>query len=449
MRESESIIMQIDIVDSLIHFIKSKYGVRTKAILMYERTEQIPLELLEPYVDLLNKNEMKFIEILSRTDDMVIIRYVDNALLQKKPFYFARNDLFNKYKEENDYFQLSIKNNVWGNMWENEKSIPYVRKLTSGYSYICFEKKYSTIVAYNVSQQFHFTPEIIDVDDIPEVCYMVEEIPSSPMPRYCKDNNARLGIWSYITQNLMIPAVQIDDIKGEIKLQHRSAVSDEIIQYRQGMRVDIKHVARSSWEANISRIFQKLGVPYEYEREAFSFDDFIYVPDFFLPNNIIVEVKGFWDNNSRRKVVTLKKNRPEYTILPIDSDMYESLRLKYSSQISQWEENVSVSCRDYEVSIVGMKFCASKETLQSLTVGDNLLLEREPKNRFDKNAILVKTMSGAPIGHFCADWAAVFAPKMDIGMTYHAKISDIQRSAICATVRRSNFDAEILYDFFT
>lgn len=160
-------------------------------------------------------------------------------------------------------------------------------------------------------------------------------------------------------------------------------------------------------------------------------------------------MKGFWDNNSRRKVVALKKNRPEYTILPIDSDMYESLRLKYSSQISQWEENVSVSCRDYEVSIVGMKFCASKETLQSLTVGDNLLLEREPKNRFDKNAILVKTMSGAPIGHFCADWAAVFAPKMDIGMTYHAKISDIQRSAICATVRRSNFDAEILYDFFT
>jgi hypothetical protein len=34
MRESESIIMQIDIVDSLIHFIKSKYGVRTKAILL-------------------------------------------------------------------------------------------------------------------------------------------------------------------------------------------------------------------------------------------------------------------------------------------------------------------------------------------------------------------------------------------------------------------------------
>ena len=86
MRESESIIMLIDIVDSLIHFIKSKYGVRSKAILMYERTEQIPLELLEPYVDLLNKNEMKFIEILSRTDDMVIIRYVDNALLQKNRF---------------------------------------------------------------------------------------------------------------------------------------------------------------------------------------------------------------------------------------------------------------------------------------------------------------------------------------------------------------------------
>lgn len=90
MRESESIIMQIDIVDSLIHFIKSKYGVRTKAILMYERTEQIPLELLEPYVDLLNKNEMKFIEILSRTDDMVIIRYVDNALLQKKTVLFRQ-----------------------------------------------------------------------------------------------------------------------------------------------------------------------------------------------------------------------------------------------------------------------------------------------------------------------------------------------------------------------
>ena len=102
----------------------------------------------------------------------------------------------------------------------------------------------------------------------------------------------------------------------------------------------------------------------------------------------------------------------------------------------------------YKVSIVGMKFCASKETLQSLSVGDALVLEREPENKFDKNAILAKTTDGKPIGHFSADWSAIFAPKIDIGMTYSATILDIQRSVIHANVKRDNFDIEILYDFF-
>ena len=95
-----------------------------------------------------------------------------------------------------------------------------------------------------------------------------------------------------------------------------------------------------------------------------------------------------------------------------------------------------------------MKFCANKETLHRLSTGDTLFFEREPNNSFDKNAILVKTEAGEPVGHVSGDWTAVYAPKMDVGMTYRVIVTSIQPRVIHVEVKRDNLDKEILYSFF-
>ena len=77
-----------------------------------------------------------------------------------------------------------------------------------------------------------------------------------------------------------------------------------------------------------------------------------------------------------------------------------------------------------------------------------MAFKREPNNEFDRNAILVITEDGSPIGHLSGDWAAVYAPKMDCGMEYTATIFDVQPKVITAKMWRSNPDKEAFYECF-
>ena len=439
---------QDDIGTILTSFFESKYGIRTKKYMICERTDQVPQDLLAQYIEFLNKNGARFLKVLSQSEDIAIIQYVDNLYTHRKTFDKEYFNIFRKYLDEHDGFLVSVKNAYWGtNAWENEKSIPYVKKETRYYSYFCFEAKYASIVAKIVYQKYGFAVEIFNINSLPGIAYMVCESESIESRIYGATADERPGIWAFLTQKY-IPVIQIDDIMGKIKIRYKAQTLLESTEYRQGIRLDLGHMARSSWEANIARVFKRLGISYEYEREVLNLDDICYTPDFFLQNNVIVEVKGFWNDESRKKVAALEKHHPEYSVLPIDADMYESIRRKFADQIPEWEDNTPVGRETYAVSIIGMKFCAGTETLQALKIGDELILQRESDNSFDRNAILAKTTDDSPVGHVCADWAAVFAPKMDVGMTYHAEISDIQRSAIRVRVRRSNYEEDILYDFF-
>jgi len=79
---------------------------------------------------------------------------------------------------------------------------------------------------------------------------------------------------------------------------------------------DLEEIFRSTWEANIARIFNHIGVKWKYEKETFGFkqnkeDNYVwgYTPDFVLPDfKTIIEVKGFWDKDSITSIHQLKKN---------------------------------------------------------------------------------------------------------------------------------------------
>ena len=108
-----------------------------------------------------------------------------------------------------------------------------------------------------------------------------------------------------------------------------------------GIRSDIGHYVRSSWEANFARILLFLGMPYEYEKKVFYLTHpnghiVSYRPDFEI-NNIFVEVKGWWDVKSQLKKELMSLQHPQISVLYISENEYQVLEDYYAKFIPKWE----------------------------------------------------------------------------------------------------------------
>lgn len=67
---------------------------------------------------------------------------------------------------------------------------------------------------------------------------------------------------------------------------------------------------RSNWEIELAEILTDLGIKFDYEPERFYFraEKESYLPDFYLPEfNCWIEVKGYMDKRSERRVKLFKK----------------------------------------------------------------------------------------------------------------------------------------------
>jgi len=104
-----------------------------------------------------------------------------------------------------------------------------------------------------------------------------------------------------------------------------------------GFRDDLGHNVRSTWEANVARIFNYLGIEYEYEGETFRLGETCYTPDFKLGAKQFCEVKGFMRPKSKMKIEKFIELFPEYSLFLIDKDVYEFLEIEFSQKVSMWE----------------------------------------------------------------------------------------------------------------
>ena len=72
---------------------------------------------------------------------------------------------------------------------------------------------------------------------------------------------------------------------------------------------------RSGLEERFGKLLDKKAIPYLYEVEKFSYTlESTYCPDFFLPNGVIIECKGFYKPSDRRKMLAVKKAHPHLDI---------------------------------------------------------------------------------------------------------------------------------------
>jgi hypothetical protein len=73
-----------------------------------------------------------------------------------------------------------------------------------------------------------------------------------------------------------------------------------------------KKTFRSKLEESVADILDKVGAKYEYETHKVAYTiQHHYNPDFCLVNGVMLETKGYWDSEDRRKIKAVMRDNPD------------------------------------------------------------------------------------------------------------------------------------------
>jgi hypothetical protein len=92
----------------------------------------------------------------------------------------------------------------------------------------------------------------------------------------------------------------------------------------------IRNGYRSGFESKLVELLQSKNIKFKYEETAIKWiqpeTSHKYTPDFFLPNNVIIEAKGRWTADDRKKHVLIKQQHPDLDIRFIFQNPNSKLR---------------------------------------------------------------------------------------------------------------------------
>jgi len=96
---------------------------------------------------------------------------------------------------------------------------------------------------------------------------------------------------------------------------------------------------RSQLEEKVSDLLCELGINYEYESTKVPYQiQHNYTPDFLLPNGVYLEVKGYFDNDSRRKMKAVKKQNPDIDIRMVFQSPFNKINKRSKTTYAKWCE---------------------------------------------------------------------------------------------------------------
>lgn len=100
----------------------------------------------------------------------------------------------------------------------------------------------------------------------------------------------------------------------------------------------VKSKLRSGLEDNIAQQIKEAGLPVTYEKRKITWTDKVktYTPDFELPNGIIIEAKGIFDNDDRRKHLQVQAQYPDLDIRFVFSNPNAKLYKGAKSTYADW-----------------------------------------------------------------------------------------------------------------
>ena len=101
-----------------------------------------------------------------------------------------------------------------------------------------------------------------------------------------------------------------------------------------GYRAKIDWSVRSGFEGRVKKNLDKAGIGYEYEKDRIPYtSSHYYKPDFTLSNGVIVEAKGLFLPEDRKKHLLIQKQHPELDVRFLfqrDQKISKTSKTKYS-----------------------------------------------------------------------------------------------------------------------
>ncbi len=92
------------------------------------------------------------------------------------------------------------------------------------------------------------------------------------------------------------------------------------------------HTVRSNWEKEIDLMLHNAGINYEYESRTFELsDELTYTPDFIV-EDVIIEVKGWPDDKSKRRARLFMQGFSQYTYLVIGNKLPCDIFIKWKNR---------------------------------------------------------------------------------------------------------------------
>lgn len=114
----------------------------------------------------------------------------------------------------------------------------------------------------------------------------------------------------------------------------------------------IKHGYRSGLEEAVANYLQDRNISFEYENKANTIKYIVpakghsYLPDFKLPNGIIVETKGRFLLADRKKHELIKQQHPEIDIRIVFSNSKTKISKKSNTTYGMWCEKLGIPYAD-------------------------------------------------------------------------------------------------------
>ena len=107
-----------------------------------------------------------------------------------------------------------------------------------------------------------------------------------------------------------------------------------------GRSVTIQGGFRSGLEETIAKQLKDAGVPVSFEQYTIKYvipaSDHVYTPDFVLPNGIIVEGKGLFESEDRKKHLLIKQQYPHLDIRFVFSNPSQKLYKGSKTTYADW-----------------------------------------------------------------------------------------------------------------